>query len=63
MNKQENIDVNTPGGIKCSDPRIFHEYGRGHILQVTLQDEGRQAAKELCDAYAGGYLDLIVQRG
>lgn len=49
--------------IKCSDPRISHEYGRGTVLQVTLQDEGRTAGEELAKAYTGGYLYLAAQRG
>ena len=49
--------------IKCSDPRITHEYGRGQVLHVTLHDEGKEAAKGLIDGYAGGYLRLKVQRG
>lgn len=48
--------------IKCSDPRISHEYGRGTVLQVTLQDEGRQAGEELIKAYTGGYMYLAAQR-
>ena len=47
--------------IKCSDPKVLHEYGRGHVLQVTLQDDGREAAQELAKAYVGGYLKLTVQ--
>lgn len=47
--------------IKCSDPRIQEEWGRGKILLVTLQDEGRQAAEDLVKAYAGGYLTLAVK--
>jgi len=46
--------------IKASDPRVTHEYGRGHVLQVTLQDEGKQEAEELVKEYVGGYLFLRV---
>ena len=46
--------------IKCSDPRIQEEFGRGKVLMVTLQDEGRHAGDELLAAYAGGYLILSV---
>ena len=49
--------------IKCSDPRITHEYGRGHVLHVTLQDEGKGAAQDLVDGYVGGYLELKAVRG
>lgn len=57
----EAVAVKGPAGereIKCSDPRITHEYGRGLVLMVTLQDEGKEAAEELVKAYAGGYLTL-----
>lgn len=47
--------------IKCSDPLLKEEFGRGRVLQVTLQDDGREAAKELTKAYVGGYLKLTVQ--
>lgn len=47
--------------IKCSDPRITHEYGRGTVLMVTLQDEGKEAAEALVKAYAGGYLYLAAE--
>ena len=47
--------------IKCSDPILKEEFGRGRVLQVTLQDEGRDAGKELERAYVGGYLKLTVQ--
>lgn len=47
--------------IKCSDPSVSHEYGRGYVLQVTLQDEGKEAAEELVKAYAGGYITLTVE--
>lgn len=49
--------------IKCSDPQVRHEYGRGLVLQVTLQDEGKLAGQELSDGYVGGYLILRAQRG
>lgn len=49
--------------IKCSDPRITHEFGRGHVLSVTLQDEGKGAALDLVNGYMGGYLELKVTRG
>lgn len=51
------------GGIKCSDPRITHEFGRGSVLHVTLQDEGKDAAQDLVDGYVGGYLELKAARG
>ena len=57
-------EINTPGAeIKCSDPQVLHEYGRGYVLQVTLQDEGKEAARELAKGYVGGYLYLTVRRG
>lgn len=49
--------------IKCSDPQVRHEYGKGYVLQVTLQDEGKQAGMELADNYVGGYLVLQARRG
>jgi len=47
--------------IKCSDPRVTFEFGRGNVLMVTLQDEGGQAAEDLVKAYAGGYITLVVK--
>ena len=49
--------------IKCSDPRVNHEFGRGEVLMVTLQDEGREAGRELVNGYIGGYLELYARRG
>lgn len=63
MNKPEDITVNAAGGIKCSDPRVSHEFGRGMVLSFTLQDDGKDAAQDLVAGYVGGYLSITVQRG
>lgn len=55
-------DLATAREIKASDPRVTHEYGRGYVLHVTLQDEGKQEAEELAKEYVGGYLYLLVNR-
>lgn len=50
----------TARDIKASDPRITHEYGRGHVLHFTLHDEGKMEAEDLVKNYVGGYVTVRV---
>lgn len=51
--------------VKASRPRIFHEYGDGYVLSVTIQDADAARRAELAallKELQGGYIKVTLER-
>jgi hypothetical protein len=48
--------------MKCSNPRLTHEYGRGWVLCFDVDRESTGLAKMVVDKYKDGYVDLSVDK-
>ena len=48
--------------MKCSNPRLTHEYGRGWVLCFDVDGEATGLAKMVVDKFKDGYVDLDVER-
>ena len=51
--------------VKAARPRLFHEYGDGYVLSVTIQDTDPEQRAELTAALRGmqaGYVKVTVKR-
>ena len=48
--------------MKCSNPRLTHEYGRGWVLCFEVDGESTGLAKLVVDKYKDGYVDLTVDK-
>lgn len=48
--------------MKCSNPRLTHEYGRGWVLCFDVDSESTGLAKMVVDKYKDGYVDLTIDK-
>ena len=48
--------------MKCSNPRLTHEYGRGWVLCFDVDSESTGLAKLAVDKHKDGYVDLTVDK-
>ena len=48
--------------MKCSNPRLTHEYGRGWVLCFDVDGESTGLAKLAVDKHKDGYVDLTVDK-
>ena len=48
--------------MKCSNPRLTHEYGRGWVLCFDVEGEYTGLAKLAVDKFKDGYVDLDIDR-
>lgn len=46
--------------MKCLNPRLTHEYGRGWLICFEVEDTG--LAKIVCDKFRDGYVDVQVEK-
>lgn len=48
--------------MKCSNPRLTHEYGRGWVLCFDVDSESTGLAKLAVDKHKDGYVDLTIDK-
>ena len=48
--------------MKCSNPRLTHEYGRGWVLCFDVDSESIGLAKLAVDKHKDGYVDLTIDK-
>ena len=48
--------------MKASEPKMTHEYGKGWMFVVHVSEEAVGQAKEICDSYKDGYLDVDIRK-
>lgn len=51
--------------VKAARPRLFHEYGDGYVLSVTVQDADQEHRAELAALLRGmqtGYVKVTLER-
>ena len=48
--------------MKCSNPRLTHEYGRGWVLCFDVDSESTGLAKMAVDKHKDGYVDLTIDK-
>ena len=48
--------------MKCSNPRLTHEYGRGWVLCFDVDSESTGLAKLAGDKHKDGYVDLTIDK-
>ena len=51
--------------VKATRPRLFHEYGDGYVLSVTIQDMDAAHRADLATVLKelqGGYIKVTLER-
>lgn len=48
--------------MKCLNPRLTHEYGKGWVISFEVDSESVGQAKQICDGFPTGYFEISVEK-